>query len=194
MVRRRHMVRNYDDRPLPAGALDRILANAVRAPSAGFTQGWAFLALEGREQTGRFWDATLAEERRATFRWAGLLRAPAIVVPFSHEQAYRDRYAEPDKGRRPGEAEPLWPIPYWHVDAAFAAMVMLLTAVDAGLGALFFAIPAGRVAALRAAFGVPDEYTPIGAITVGHPRPDEPSRSAGRRRRPVEEVVHRGRW
>ena len=47
VVARRRSVRNYQDRPLPPGLLDRMLANAVWAPSAGFTQGWAFLVLEG---------------------------------------------------------------------------------------------------------------------------------------------------
>ena len=47
----------------------------------------------------------------------------------------------------------------------------------------------------RLQFEVPDRFTPIGAITVGH-RSDDPGLrgSAGRGRRPVEEVVHRGRW
>ena len=48
----------------------------------------------------------------------------------------------------------------------------------------------------RAEFGVPDEYTPIGAITLGHRTEDAGTRSSAtrRRRKPVEEVVHRGGW
>ncbi len=193
MVRRRHMVRNYQDRPLPPGALDRILANAARAPSAGFTQGWAFLVLEGPKETGRFWDATLSGGRRRSFRWQGLLRAPAVIVALSDKQAYLDRYAEPDKAWLPSE-ESQWPVPYWHVDTGFAALLMLLTAVDEGLGALFFAVPPRRVDSLRTAFGVPDTLTPIGAVALGYPAPDEPGRSRARGRRPLDEVVHRGRW
>ena len=193
MVRRRRMVRSYQDRPLPPGCLDRLLANAVRAPSAGFSQGWAFLVLEGREQTERFWAATFEDERRRRFRWQGLFLAPAVIVPFAHEQAYLDRYAEPDKGWVDGD-EGRWPVPYWHVDTGFATLLLLLTAVDAGLGALFFSIPPERLPALRQAFGVPESHTPIGAVTVGYPAPDAPSRSLGRGRRPLHEVVHRGRW
>ncbi len=193
VVRRRRMVRNYQDRPLPAGALERMLANAIRAPSAGFTQGWAFLVLEGREQTEPFWAATFAGRDRATFRWPGLFRAPGVVVPFADEQAYRQRYAQPDKAARPDAADG-WTAPYWYVDTGFATLLMLLTAVDAGLGALFFAIPPRRTAAVRRAFGVPEHYDPIGAVTVGYPAPDEPSRSLARSRRPLTEVEHRGRW
>ena len=49
VVRRRRMVRNYDpDRPVPPDVVDRLLDHAVRAPSAGFAQGWGFLVLESR--------------------------------------------------------------------------------------------------------------------------------------------------
>jgi nitroreductase len=46
VVRKRKMVRSFEDRPIPRDLVDRILANAQRAPSAGFSQGWALLALE----------------------------------------------------------------------------------------------------------------------------------------------------
>lgn len=193
VVRRRRMVRNYTDEPLPPGALDRLLANAQRAPSAGFSQGWAFLALEGPGETGRFWDAVFPAAGRDGFAYPGLFRAPAIVVPLSHKDAYLERYAEPDKGWTDRD-ESRWPVPYWHVDTGMAALLILQTAVDLGLGALFFGIFPQRLPGFREAFGVPDAYTPVGAITVGHPAPDTPSPSLARGRRPVEEVVHRGRW
>ena len=85
-----------------------------------------------------------------------------------------------------------WPTPYWLVDASFAAMSILLTAVDEGLGALFFGLR--DIPHFRAALGVPEEYHPIGAIIVGHPAPDRPSPSLKRGRRPLGEVVHRGKW
>ena len=196
VVRRRRMVRTFDpDRPLPDGALDRMLDNAVRAPSAGFSQGWAFLALEGRDETTRFWDATFPAIERSSFEWPGLFDVPTIVVPLSHKQAYLDRYAEPDKGVT-DKRESFWPVPYWDIDTGFAAMLILLTAVDEGLGALFFGIFPERMAGFREAFGVPDEYTPIGAIALGYESPagDRPSGSLKRGRRPASDVVHRGRW
>jgi nitroreductase len=66
--------------------------------------------------------------------------------------------------------------------------------VDEGLGACFFGIPPQRLGDYRAAFGVPDAFTPVGAITVGYPAPDRRSPSLRRGRRPADEVVHRGRW
>jgi nitroreductase len=194
VVRRRRMVRAYDDRPLPDGALDRMLDNALHAPSAGFTQGWAFLVLEGREQTESFWSVTFpSAELRAEFGRRELFDAPAIVVPLASKDAYLDRYAEPDKGVFDRD-EAFWPAPYWDIDTGFASLLLLLTAVDEGLGALFFGIPAPRVAAVCDRFGVPPAYRPIGAITVGWPAPDRPSPSLARGRRDLSAVVHRGRW
>jgi nitroreductase len=191
-IRRRRMVRNFEDRPVPPEALERILDHARRAPSAGHTQGFAFLVLEGPEQVGRFWDCTFPEEDRDGFRWSGLFRAPVIILPCSSKDAYLDRYAEPDKGWADRD-EGRWPVPYWDIDCGMATMAMLLTAVDEGLGALFFGVFKG-LPELRAAFGIPDQFHPIGAVALGWPAPDEKSPSLKRGRRPEEEVIHRGRW
>lgn len=196
MVRRRRMVRSYAADPVDTEAVERILANALRAPSAGFAQGWAFLLLDTPDDVARFWAACTppeaAEEPDSWLR--GMRTAPVVVVPLSHKGAYVSRYSEADKARDRVEAR--WPVPYWHMDTAMASLLMLLTAVDEGLGACFFGIPASRTDAFRAEFGVPEDHMPIGAVTLGH-RTDGPGSrgsSARRRRRPVEEVVHRGRW
>jgi nitroreductase len=194
VVRRRRMVRNFDpDRAVPAHMLDAVLENALHAPSAGFSQGWAFLVLEGAEETERFWAATWSGGDRAAFRWQGLFSAPVIIVPLSHKQAYLDRYAEPDKGVT-DRRESFWPVPYWDIDTGMASLLMLLTAVDRGLGALFFGIFPPHLDAFRSAFDVPEAYTPIGAIALGYRAPDAPSPSLRRGRRPVSAVVHRGRF
>ncbi len=188
VVRRRRMVRSFDGRPLPPGTLDRVLDNARRGPSAGFAQGVAFVALEGQDQTAVFWDHTLPAEDRAGFHWAGLLRAPAIVICLADRATYVARYGEPDKS---GAS---WPVPWWDIDCAFATMLALLTAVDAGIGALFFGIPRGE-AALLGALGVPGGMRAIGAVALGHPATDDrPSTSVAGRRRPPADIVHRGRW
>ncbi|MGH3424163.1 MAG: nitroreductase family protein [Nocardioidaceae bacterium] len=193
-VRRRRMVRNYDpDRAVPPEVRERLLANALHAPSAGFSQGWAFLVCEGAEQLNRFWAAASPPDRGQARRYEEMSRAPLVIVPHSHKDAYLDRYAQPDKGWTDRD-ESHWPVPYWHIDAGMAALLMLLTAVDAELGACFFGIPPDRVPVFRKAFDVPDAYTPIGAVTVGYGAPDRPSPSLKRGRRLVDDVVHRGRW
>ncbi|GIJ44443.1 hypothetical protein Val02_13290 [Virgisporangium aliadipatigenens] len=208
VVRGRRMVRNYDpDRPVPPQVLDRLLDHAVRAPSAGFTQGWGFLVLTEPADRELFWAVTA--DRGRTGWLERMSRAPVIVVPHGSREAYVDRYAQPDKfssGPMPsgpeeragsagrGRAEVPWDVPYWYVDAGFASLLMLLGAVDEGLGACFFGIPAGNVDAYRAAFGVPAEFAPVGALTIGYPAPGPRSPSLRRGRKPVGQVTYRGRW
>jgi nitroreductase len=177
--------------------LDRVLANALRAPSAGFSQGWAFLVLDEPADVERFWRAACDdEELESPDEWMrGMTTAPVVIVPLSSKEAYLERYSEADKGWT-DKAEERWPVPYRDLDTAMASLLMLLTAVDEGLGACFFGVPTERVDQLREAFGVPAEYRPIGAITLGHRTDDAgvPGSSATRRRKSFEEVVHRGHW
>jgi nitroreductase len=188
------MQRNFDARPVPSAALDALLDQARRAPSAGNAQGTAFVVLEGPAQTARYWDLTLPPERREGFRWPGLLAAPTLVVVLTSQAAYVDRYAEPDKvASGLGGAAGAWPVPYWHVDAGMAVQTLLLGAVDAGLGACFFGLFDHEAAVLHA-LGVPEGWRAVGTVALGHALPDEPGRSAGRARRPLDEVVHRGGW
>jgi nitroreductase len=196
VVRRRRMVRAYADRPVDPAAVDRLLENAVRAPSAGFTQGWAFLRLDSPADVERFWATATPTDADPSSRWlSGMRTAPVVIVPLSSKAAYLDRYAEPDKGWTDRE-EHRWPVPYWHIDAGMASLLVLQTAVDLGLGACFFGIPREQVPGFRAEFGVPGSHVPIGAVTVGHPDAGAgaPGSPARRTRRPLEDVVHRGGW
>jgi nitroreductase len=189
------MTRAFDRRPLPPGLLDDLLALAMRAPSAGNTQGWHAVVLEGADTT-RFWDITLPPDRRETFAWPRLVDAPVLVLPFADPTAYVDRYAEPDKaatglGRGIGD----WPAPYWTIDASMAVMTLLLAAEDAGIGALLFGVFRGETE-LRAALGVPADVVLLGAVALGFRSAagSAPGRSAGRPRRVTDEFVYRGRW
>jgi nitroreductase len=202
VVRRRRMVRSYDpDRPVDPAVVDRLLDNAVRAPSAGFSQGWAFLVLDTPADIERFWAATSDGEgaERTEDAWLrGMRTAPLIVVPLSCKEIYLERYAQADKGWTDRD-EQRWPVPYWDIDTGMAALLILQTAVDEGLGACFFGVPPHATTRFREAFGVPAAYTPIGAVTVGHkpvdPRDTGAKGSPTRRaRRGAGEVVHRGRW
>jgi nitroreductase len=192
-ILKRRMVRNYDaDRPVAPETVDTLLGYAVHAPSAGFSQGWDFLVLDTPEDRERFWSATTVSDI-ATSWLDGMRRAPVIIVPLSHRDAYLNRYAEPDKGWTDRD-EARWPVPYWDIDTGMASLLILLGAVDEGLGACFFGIPPERTDDFRAAFGVPAGRTPIGAITLGYPAPDKRSPSLKRGRREVAAVVHHGRW
>jgi len=192
-LRRRRMVRAYAaDRPVPSELLDRVCAAALRVPSAGFTQGVSLLLLTTAEQRATYWETAAGA---TSTRWlAGMRTAPVLVLVWTSQDAYLDRYTQPDKGwtdRDPGR----WSAPYWFVDGGMAALAMLLTATDAGLGACFFGVPAAKIAAVREAFGVPEEQLSVGVVSLGYAASGAvPGSSARRPRRRPDELIHRGAW
>jgi nitroreductase len=191
-IRRRRMIRSYDpDQPVPRETIDRLLNLAIRAPSAGHTQGWRFLVLDDAASRGRFWAATVAEDDAGDPWLERMQRAPALVVFFSDRDAYLDRYAEPDKGWTDRD-EAHWPVPYWHIDTGMAAMIFLLAVQEEGLGACFFGVPPERWPHLFAAFMVPEGLSPVGVISLGRPAPDVKSPSLKRGRKQLADVVAYG--
>ena len=186
VVRLRRMVRTFTDEPVPQAALDRILGNALRGPSAGFSQGQAFLVLTEPSDREKFWAvAGAAIDPSAQ-------TAPLVVVPMSCKRVYLDRYAQADKGWTDRD-EARWPVPFWHIDTGMAALLILQTAVDEGLGAVYFGIVPEAVQPFRDAFGVPDDQEPIGAIAIGYDAETE-KRDLRSRRRNMDDLVHYGRW
>lgn len=192
VIRTRRMVRAFTDEPVHPEQVDRMLRNAVRAPSAGFTQGWSFLVLDDPADVECYWAATTPGDGTLDSWLRGMRTAPVLIVALCSKDAYLGRYAEADKGWTDRD-EAHWPVPYWHVDVGMASMLMLATAVDEGLGACFFGIGAGEIDAFREAFSVPEAWFPTGVIAVGHAAEGGAAGSPTRRRRkPMSEVVHRG--
>ena len=202
VIKQRRMVHAFTDEPLEPGTAERLLRAANRAPSAGFSQGYSFLVLEGNDQSAPLWELVReadasenATEDADPDSVAPLSGAPLVIVPLACKDIYLDRYAQPGKGWSDKD-ESRWPVPYWYIDTGFTALLILLAVVDEGLGAVFFGIAPEIMASFRARYGVPAEWTPIGAIAIGHPDPDSdpvpPARASDRKT--LDELVHRGRW
>lgn len=188
------MVRAFTADPIEPGVVDGLIDLARRAPSAGNSQGWAFVVLSGASETALYWDITLPAARRETFRWPGLVRAPVLIVVLARPATWVERYAEPDKvSAGLGGDLDSWPVPYWWVDSGMAVEHLLLGAIEAGLGACFFGLFDHEEAVLTA-LGVPGGWRAVGTVAVGHAAPDEPGRSSGRGRPPLDDIVHRGGW
>jgi nitroreductase len=194
VVRRRRMVRRFDQRPVPPETIDRIIDIGRRAPSAGFSQGLELLVLDSPEAVAEFWQLT----RDPEFGWDPddvAVGPSVIVIPLPDAHRYTQRYSEPDKIAFGMDDAANWPVKFWDIDAAMASMLMLLAAVEEGLGGWFFGITHGERELLDR-FGVPSDLRPIGILGFGYRADDEePSGSwMQRRRRPLEEQVHRNGW
>src|SRR6202161_3909126 len=174
------MVRQFSDEPIAQESLDRILHNAVRGPSAGFSQGQAFLVLTGPDLK-RFWEVAAAAAAPS------VTAAPLVIVPMSAKRVYLGRYAQPDKGWTDRD-EARWPVPFWHIDTGMAALLILQTVGDEGLGAISFGIVPEAVQPFRDAFGVPDDQEPIGAIAIGYDA-EQQKRDLRSKRRSVDDVL-----
>lgn len=189
VVRRRRMVRKFSDEPVSEESVRRIMSNALRGPSAGFSQGQAFLVLQG-DDVRRFHDTVecwTSDSAKA---------APVLVIPFAVKDVYLDRYAQEDKGWT-DRSESHWPVPFWYIDTGMAVLLILQTVVDEGLGAVYYGIGDEDFDKLRAEFGVPATHVPIGAIAIGHGDDGKISEGASpntRKRKEKAETVHYGQW
>jgi nitroreductase len=123
------------------------------------------------------------------------MRAPVVLLSYTSPAAYLARYSEADKaGSGLGSSEAAWPVPYWHGDAAFGVMAVLLGAVDAGLGACVLGTFRGE-SALASALGVPGAWRLFAAVALGRPDADAyRPRSLDRPVPATGERIHRGRW
>lgn len=192
LVRKRRMVRHFKPDPVDPEAIDRILDLARRVPSAGYSQGQAFIVVtdpETRQKIGRICDPEGHYREWSGHDWVS--EAPVQIIPCADEGAYHRRYQESDKLRSDG-TEIEWPIPFWYIDTGAAVMNLLLAVVDEGLAAAYAGIQ--DFSALRELLGIPEGVIPVGVIPVGHPDQDVPSPSLKRGRRSLETLVHRERW
>jgi nitroreductase len=194
VVGRRRMIRRFDQRSVPRELIDRIADIGRRAPSAGFSQGLELLVLDTPQTVADFW--VLTNDPADGWDPDDVAAGPTVIVmPIPDAGRYTQRYAEPDKIAFGMDREENWPVRFWDIDAAMAAMLMLLAAVDEGIGGWFFGITYGERALLDR-FGVPADLRPIGILGFGYRAEDErPTGSwVTRRRRPLGEQIHRNGW
>ena len=162
----RRNVRQFADRPIEEAVLDRILEAGRRAPSSRNSQPWDFVVVTDREQLGE-----LSEVWRGAGHVAHSAATIALVVADSDDPRTLDR-AQYDLGQ--------------------ATMAMMIAAADQGVGSGHSAV--GDQARARELLGLPAGRSVAYLIDLGYPA-DRPLRPIKRPdRRPLDEVVHRGRW
>ena len=193
ILKRRRMVRAYKDEQMPRETLERIVGTVLRAPSGGFSQGHRLIVVTEpgtRTRIAELFDeaSSLAEGLEP---W--ISSAPALVVVGTREASYHERYQRPDKLQDDEEIE--WPVPYWHVDAGAAMMLILLAAIDEGYAAGVFGVPVEHQSAFRELLAIPDDVAIVACVTIGRPANDPNWTAASSRstqaRKSLDELV---RW
>jgi FMN reductase [NAD(P)H] len=197
ILKRRRMVRAFEPDEIARETLERITSTIRRAPSGGFSQGQRFVVVTDPQLRAAIAEA-VGEEYYVQQGFAPWISgAPALVVVCAREEDYHERYRQPDKIDEEGQ-EIEWPVPYWYVDAGKAAMLVLLAAIDEGLAAGVFGVPAERMAQVRELLRLPSDVAIVEVITLGRPAEDTVSdrlSSRGTRpRKPLGELVRWERW
>jgi FMN reductase [NAD(P)H] len=193
LLRKRRAVRRYTGERVPRETLERIARAARRGPNAGYSQGLRLLVVDDPDAI----EALLgSEDDESSRRW--FLSAAAHIFVLTREQDYHDRYTQPDKLAITGGTEIVWPVPFWHVDAGAALMLLWLAALEEGLGAGVYGVPVEDDERVRELLGIPDDLTIVTGVTVGHlaedPDWDRASSVFSQRRRAHDEVVKWNRW
>lgn len=192
ILRRRRMTRHFDGGPDLEDVV-RVAELALRAPSAGFSQGVHLVVLSD-SHVENFWNRSGAGGWFSD-RAPGVLAAPHVILVFGDAQEYANRYSLEDKIGMGYESLERWDTAYWIVDAAMVVENLLLLAEERRWGALFFGVH-GNQDSYFSDLGVPETAHCIGAVAIGfRSTTDLPTGSPTIRiRRDPSEVVHIGRW
>ena len=193
LLKKRRAVRSYTGEPVPRETLERIARAGRRGPNAGYSQGLRLLVVDEAETIAALAAMQEDEPSQAWFR-----NAAAHVFVLTREQDYHDRYNQPDKLAVTGGVEVVWPVPFWHVDAGAALMLVWLAALEEGLGAGVYGVPVEEDARFRELLAIPDDLAIVVGLTIGHPAEDpdwdRATSAFSQRRRAQDEVVRWNRW
>ena len=193
LLKQRRAVRSYTGEPVQRETLERIARAGRRGPNAGYSQGLRLLVVDDPDVIEALIEPEDDERSQAGFR-----SAAAHIFVLTREQDYHDRYTQPDKLAATGGVEVVWPVPFWHVDAGAALMLLWLAALEEGLGAGVYGVPVEDDGRVRELLGIPDDLTIVTGVTVGHPAEDPEWERASsvfsQRRRANDEVVQWNRW
>lgn len=140
----RRTVRLYQSAPVPEPFRRNLLEVLSRSPSAADARPWHFVVVDRRD---------LLDRLERDMPHCEMLRSAPLAILIA---------GEPDKEIFKG---------FWPQDCAAAAQNLLLAAHALGLGACWIGLhpEAGRVAAVRAALGLPEAIVPLALVSLGYP-------------------------
>ena len=208
-------IRRLKSDPVPEELITRILDAAIRAPSGGNAQGWAFVVVRDpdlRRQLGVIYrkasdiaeavyaargrPSHLSEQQFARLMaagrhlWDNMGEAPVLLLPCSHRPVLPLREAlAPDIAAG------------WEEEAAYAERIrgasiypavqnMLLACRGLGLGTVITTNHIRCEDEVKAVLGLPPEVSTYALMPIGYPE----GKFGPLARKPVGEVAYADRW
>jgi len=158
-IRKRHSVRDYEDKSIPEDKLNRVLEAARLAPSANNRQPWKFVVVKDRQRR--------QELARAADGQTFIGEAPVVIAAVATN------------------TEHVMPcgVPSYAVDLAIAVDHMTLAAADEGLGTCW--IGAFSQERAKEILGIPAPYRVVTLFPLGFPRREREMKV----RKALEEIV-----
>jgi nitroreductase len=165
-LRSRRNVREFSPALVSEADLMKILEAGRLAPSAKNWQPWNFVLVTDREQL---------QELTGVWQGAWHVGGAAAVIALVAANPPDDRWAG-----------------LLQYDLGHATMLMMIAAADLGIGTCHSSVQDQELA--RKVLGFPEDHFLAYLLSVGYPAdgPLRPLRQLNRR--PLDELVHRGRW
>lgn len=183
-IKGRRSCRNFSNKPLEGGTLDRVLDAATWAPSPMNAQPWEFIVVTDPATKGKIHDEAdrcrvWAREQSGwgwldKYRLDFLKAAPVLVVVVGNPKKTGVDQFQAGGGTA------------YQLACAAAVQNMLLAAYAEGLGSLWFTLY--DKINLSAILEIDPERTPVGVICLGVPEkepPPVPRKGAGEKTRTV---------
>ncbi|MGE0259174.1 MAG: nitroreductase family protein [Alphaproteobacteria bacterium] len=208
-------LRRFKPDPVPEPLIARILDAAIRAPSAGNAQNWAFIIVRDPsvrralgniyQRASRIADAMYAARGRpphlteqqfrrmmttGTYLWAHMADAPVILVPCQRRPVVPPPEALPPELRDRHAAELAYAERIRGSSLYPAVQNILLACRALGLGTTITTNHIRLEGEVKAVLGLPDDVDTFAMMPIGWPIDPFGPLS----RRPVEEVAHADRW
>jgi len=208
-------MRRFKPDPVPEALLTRILDAAIRAPSAGNSQNWAFIVVRDAEQRrklgavyrkasdiasamyaarGRPPHLTEEQFRRlissGSYLWDHMADAPVILVPCQSQPVLPPPEALAPDMRARYEQERRYSERIRGSSVYPAVQNIILACRAFGLGTTITTNHIRCEDEVKAVLGVPDDVQTFALMPIGYPL-DKPGPVS---RRPVSEVTHADRW
>lgn len=174
LYRERQSDRRFADRPVPQEVLERILHNALLAPSATNQQPWSIVAVSEPEAAQRVGQAVI---KGVTNMNKFALEAPVHLLIVAERGRWVARM-----GSR------VMKVDYRPIDLGILVAHIVLAAQAEGVGSCIL----GWIndAAVRKELGIPEKRQVVLDILIGYS--DQPTRE--KKRKSPEEVIHWNKW